>query len=380
MNPRGFLLTAAATLLVSTIGVKAAGVPAHPASSQSAPTIQRSGEQIYRAACAACHGPDGRGNPRTQVGFDTPLPDFTDCEFATPEAEADWFAIVRNGGPVRAFARRMPAFGGALADDEILRVVGYLRGMCGDRRWPPGDLNLPRALLTEKAYPENEALFVVSASRSDGASVSPAVVYERRLGARSQWEVVLPVSLQHGDGDAAWTRGIGDLAFAFKHVVFHDGGRGSIVSLGGELALPTGRRSTGAGNGTLVFEPFLSAGQAIGGNGFLQAHAGIELPGDTAKAAREAFLRLALGRTFFEGGFHREWSPIVELIAARPIESGARAEWDVVPQLQVSLSRRHHVLVNAGVQLPIANREGRGRSFHAYLLWDWFDGGFFSGW
>src|SRR5687767_11975192 len=68
------------------------------------------GRRLYRAACAACHGPDGRGQPRATVGFDTPLPDFTDCAFATPEPDVDWIAITHRGGPARAFDRRMPAF------------------------------------------------------------------------------------------------------------------------------------------------------------------------------------------------------------------------------------------------------------------------------
>ena len=379
MNVRALTLTLAVVLLGATIGVKAAAADP-PAARQSTAAAPRSGEQIYRAACAACHGRDGTGNPQSRVGFDTPLPDFTDCSFATPEAEADWFAIVHEGGPVRAFDRRMPSFAGALSDDEILRAVRYVRGLCGDRRWPPGDLNLPRALVTEKAYPENEALLVVDASRSGAASVNPSVVYERRLGRRSQWELVLPVALQQSTGGGSWTQGLGDVAAAFKHVLFHDGGRGSIVSLGSEFVFPTGRRSTGAGSGTFVVEPFLSVGQSIGANGFLQAQGGAEFPADTDKASREAFLRLASGRTFFEGGFHREWTPMLELIAARPFTVGGAMEWDLVPQLQLSLSRRHHVLVNAGVQVPFANRDGRGRTFRAYLLWDWFDGGFFSGW
>ena len=44
------------------------------------------GEAVYQAACAACHGPDGRGLTEERVGFDTPIPDFTDCSFATPGA------------------------------------------------------------------------------------------------------------------------------------------------------------------------------------------------------------------------------------------------------------------------------------------------------
>lgn len=380
MRTRSLCVVAAALTLAATIGVRAAPADRSQGATPASQAGPRSGEQIYKTACAACHGADGRGHPQSHVGFDVPLPDFTDCSFATPEAEADWFAIVHAGGPVRAFARQMPAFAGALTDDEILSVVGFVRGMCGEARWPPGDLNLPRALVTEKAFPENEALFVASASRKGGAAVNTSVIYEHRLGARSQWEVVLPVSMQQAGADGPWSQGLGDAAVALKHVIFYDAGRGSIVSLGSEVVLPTGRQSTGAGKGTVIVEPFISAGQAVGGSGFLQAQAGLELPVDTAKAAREAFLRVAAGQTIFQGRFNREWSPMLELVGARPLTSGAAMEWDVVPQVQFSLSRRHHVLLSAGVQVPITQRAERGNTFRTYLLWDWFDGGFFTGW
>src|SRR5688500_14549535 len=79
-------------------------------SAQSIATLE-TGESVYRAACAACHAADGRGARQEVVGFDTPLPDFTDCSFSSREPEADWVAIGHDGGPVRGFDRRMPAFG-----------------------------------------------------------------------------------------------------------------------------------------------------------------------------------------------------------------------------------------------------------------------------
>lgn len=358
-------------------GAGASGTRVQPSATASTP---RTGAEVYRAACAACHGADGRGNPQSRVGFSVGLPDFTDCAFATPEAEADWFAIVHAGGPVRAFARQMPAFGGALTDEEIRAVVGHIRAFCAETRWPPGDLNLPRALVTEKAFPENEALIVASVNREDGGSVETSAIYERRIGARSQWELVLPLAVQQPGVGAPWTSGIGDIAAALKHVVFSDGTKGSIVSVGSELVLPTGRPSTGAGKGTVIFEPFVSIGQGVARSGFVQAQAGVELPVDREKSPREAFWRVAAGQTFFEGRYNREWSPMLELVGARELVRGAASEWDVVPQLQLSLSRRHHVLVSAGVQVPVVQRAGRGRTFRTYLLWDWFDGGFFSGW
>ena len=57
--------------------------------------------------------------------------------------------------------------------------------------------------------------------------------------------------------------------------------------------------------------------------------------------------------------------------------SGAETRWEVVPQMQVTLNTRQHVMLNAGVRLPL---EGGDAQVVIYLLWDWFDGGFFEGW
>src|SRR5262245_40753926 len=84
---------------------------------------QHTGEDIYRATCLACHGPDGKGQPPHIVGFDTPLPDFTDCGFTTAEPDPDWHAVVHEGGPVRGLSRHMPSYATALSDDDIDAVI-----------------------------------------------------------------------------------------------------------------------------------------------------------------------------------------------------------------------------------------------------------------
>ena len=70
---------------------------------------------MYTAACAACHGDDGRGRGASQLGFEVAVPDFTDCDFAVREPDSDWYAIAHRGGPIRGFDRLMPAFGEALS-------------------------------------------------------------------------------------------------------------------------------------------------------------------------------------------------------------------------------------------------------------------------
>ena len=96
----------------------------------------------------------------------------------------------------------------------------------------------------------------------------------------------------------------------------------------------------------------------------------------------EAALRLAVGRTWSSGadGFGRSWTPMLELLSSRELHSGADTNFDLAPQVQVSLSRRQHVLLNAGVRFPVNNSQDRDKVWGVYLLWDWFDGGFTEGW
>ena len=146
-----------------------------------------------------------------------------------------------------------------------------------------------------------------------------------------------------------------------------------------EVVLPTGKEAEGLGNGYTVFEPFAMYGQLLPRNSFVQVHGGVELPSDRSKAPREVFLRTAAGTTLAQDrGFGRSWSPQIELLWARA-EHGP-SEWDVVPQLQVSLSKIQHVSVAGGVRLPLTQRDDRSPQALVYLLWDWFDGGFFEFW
>jgi hypothetical protein len=51
-----------------------------------------------------------------------------------------------------------------------------------------------------------------------------------------------------------------------------------------------------------------------------------------------------------------------------------------VPQFQVTLNRRQHIRVNAGIAIPINDYGTRSMRVMFYLLWDWFDGGLRDGW
>jgi hypothetical protein len=214
-------------------------------------------------------------------------------------------------------------------------------------------------------------------TRGAEAGVGNEIVYERRFGARNQLEAAVPVDAVRQDGP--WEGGVGDVALAVRRTLVASHHTGTIAAAGGEVAFPTGDASRGRGNGYYVFEPFGMFGQALPRNAFVQVHGGLEIPSDGSKAAKEGYLRSALGFTSMaDRGFGRSWSPQLELLMARP--AGGRAEWDVVPQLQISLSKIQHVMVAGGVRIPLNGRGERGTAILTYLLWDWFDGPFTSFW
>jgi hypothetical protein len=152
------------------------------------------------------------------------------------------------------------------------------------------------------------------------------------------------------------------------------------VSVAGELILPTGDDERGFGKGTTVFEPFLTWGQILPSDFFLQSQLGLELPFDTDRADREGFFRVALGWTTTTGEFGRGWSPMVELVAGRELVSGGTTNLDVVPQIQITLNKRQHIMFNIGVRTALNNRSRENTQIMLYLLWDWFDGTLFEGW
>jgi mono/diheme cytochrome c family protein len=354
-----------------------------PTASQQASTKGMkldTGEEIFKAACIGCHGPNGTGQPQTVLGFEPPatFPDFTDCNGSTREKTSDWSAIIHEGGPARGFSEIMPSWKEALTTEQIDKAMAFLRSRCEESGWPLGELNLPRTLFTEKAFPEDEWVLTTTVNTNGPTEVASALIYEKRFGKRNQLEFAAPFSfLQDSEG---WNGGIGDLVLGYKRVLFSLG-TSSILSAQGEVSIPTGNKTKGFGSGVTTFETFAAFGQNFSRSTFLQIQTGFELPTDTEKISNAYFFRAATGKTLTPGGrAGRSWTPMVEFLADRELETGATTDWDVVPEVQVTLNKRQHIRFNVGVRTPMNNRPGRPTQLGFYLLWDFFDGGLREGW
>lgn len=386
-------LTSIALAAVLYIGV-AGGISLHAAQDATTPPTSldnalppnATGADIFRLACSTCHAIDGTGSPQSLVGFPMPLPDghslpdFSDCASNTAEPFRAWNSIVHGGGPQRGMDHHMPEWQDALTDAQIELVVKHLWTLCTDPKWPRGDMNFPRAFSTEKAFPENETVWTGNFQFNGAKAATNDFVYEHRIRQRAGYEVLIPVGAQQAAQGGAWNRGLGDVEFAVRNVFAANLAHKFIFSAGGAVTLPTGKEEVGLGEGVTVWEPFAMFGKGIGKNGFVQVHGGYMASSDRGKVENSTYLRQAWGYTMAqEHGIGRIWTPMAEILWSKESRGGPNVV-DVVPQMQVSLSKMQHILLSVGTSVPVTEREGRHPQFLTYIVWDWFEGGLFEFW
>jgi cytochrome c6 len=73
----------------------------------------------YKAKCAMCHGPDGKGSP---MGVKMGARDFTSAD-VQKQTDAQLTEAIAKG------KAKMPAYDGKLKDTEIKDLVAYIRGL-----------------------------------------------------------------------------------------------------------------------------------------------------------------------------------------------------------------------------------------------------------
>ena len=318
-------------------------------------------KELYAVTCAKCHAEDGSGRLPVPTVKNTPR-DFTNCALATAEPDADWELVTAQGGPAAGLSSEMPGFGDALSPERIKELVQFVRTFCKERGWPRGNLNLPRPLFTEKAFPEDELLIVPFVSHTAGEPVGLEfhAVYERRFGRRAQVEVDVPIASARIAGSRS--TGFGDVAVAAKYVL-HTNNVSRIVTAGMEVAFPAGSESRGLGSGTTVFEPYLAAG-AIVGELIVQSQFKIEFPARAPWADREIGYNVYLGHNL--NATPSTWTLALEL-------NGVEKELALTPEVRKSLTRTGALAVGAGVRIPVVNRSAQSTQFAGYLLWEYLD-------
>lgn len=337
--------------------------------------------EMWGAWCARCHADDGSGKVNEPTVTVEPM-DFTDCKITAAEPDADWERAVAKGGPGVGLSPQMPAFEDSLTPEQITGFVSHMRSFCNETGWPSGNNNFPRPILTEKAFPENEFLIVPAVSHLDedpAPSITEASVvalYERRFGKRSMVEIEVPLITTNAL--ATWTSGIGDVALAFKHVIFatpgdpKTGSPPQIVSLGLEAVLPSGDRFKTHGSGTTIFEPFVTAGTMLR-NWYVQGELKVELPADRVRADRALVYRAYVGRDTSQAP--NTWTLGVEFTgeSGYPLQGVRTNQFALTPQVRKGLTGTGALAAAAGVMLPINRRDAQGVRWVGYLLWEYLE-------
>ena len=76
------------------------------------------GAALYKQKCAACHGPDGKGD--TPAGKSTRVRSFGDPDVGK-QSDDELAGVIEKG------KNKMPAYGKSLKPDEIKALVAYIR-------------------------------------------------------------------------------------------------------------------------------------------------------------------------------------------------------------------------------------------------------------
>ncbi len=309
------------------------------------------GATLYRAWCAICHGADGRGAPAHQTQLSVRPANLAECKTSTAETEDQWTDIVREGGAAFGLSLDMPAYGQAATPEQLRAVVRYIRSLCQERGWPPGELNFPRAFLAEKAFPENE---VVVTAHGTGQEY----IYEWRVGRRAQIEASARTVFDSA-GDP-----FDGVTAALKYNVWHSAARRAIASVGLEATPPVGRQEA------WELEPFFAFGANPLPALFIQG----ELAGAWEDGEGMADFSYSLGVGREVGRF----VPMIEVGGTVPREG--ESSMSLVPQVWFRLSRLGHVAGSLGVEIPVQGPEPHHPRLTAFVLWDFGDGGLFKGW
>ena len=320
--------------------------------------------EMWNAWCARCHAEDGTGNIAEPTVTVTPM-DFTDCKVTTPEPDADWERAIAKGGPGVGLSPQMPAFEDSLTPQQITLFVSHMRGFCTETGWPPGNVNFPRPILTEKAFPENEVVLLPAISHypeDEAPSITDGsfkVVYERRFGKQSMFELSVPLVSTNSLG--ARTSGLGDMEVGVKHAAYFDGSR--IISVGLELALPTGDRFKDHGSGALMIEPYVSTGMMVG-NWYWQAELKPEISTNTVREGHHVVYNTYIGRDTSLAP--TTWTLGLEL-------NGEDGEVALTPQIRKGLTGTGALAASFGVMVPLNKREEQGMRWVGYLLWEYLE-------
>ncbi len=335
------------------------------------------GKEIYVEFCARCHGADGKGQiaPEMIQNMDAPPPDFTDPYLSSSEKHRSWFNVVKEGGGIEGLSMSMPAWGEAISDKQIQEVVEYIKSFVNQDEYPQGELNFIRSHIVTKAFAEQEALIIPSLTTSTvngqkETGTETILYYANRFGNRFQYEGQFPLKTMHSSSGNDF--GIGDVELDLKYA-FHDDYKNlNILSAGLELKLPTGDEVKGLGTGTFTLIPYLAGGLEI--RDLIQFQTSLELETPFKRSKGDPQVNFAVSSTVLTTQARQGLFPGLEFVASKNLASSEQT-LSVVPTLYWAVTKRGHVALSFGAEVPLSGEKSFDTRWLAFLMWDYADGG-----
>ena len=341
------------------------------ATSPSQAANLKRGAEIFATNCATCHGPDG--SPDT----DSPLvksmgvvpADFSDTLFNSREGEGEWKLVVTHGGAALGFSEFMPAFGESLSGEDIDNVLAYIKTLGGEHDYPDGSLNLFLPIRTKKAFPEDEWVWKQRYTDQKGDNAwKNTLEYEFRIGRRWQGILEANYTVKGGKGE------FGHFEPGFKYVLSHNKQKGSIYTLAAQVGVPLN------GDEPWEFLPYLAMGKVLGDEWIFQGSGRLKFDLEDSDHGSAEFAGIV---HWVHTPWPRNVFPGLELVAEVPFDTSPgedSAQWSLLPQARIGISKRGHVALNVGAEFPLNERDRYDWRAYVYLIWDFADGGFFEAW
>lgn len=330
------------------------------------------GAEVYQTNCAVCHGPTGAPDAALAQSLGVMPANFSDPLFNSREPLSDWKIVVTEGGPALGFSDKMPAFGEMLSAEDIDAVLTYIKTLAGSHDYPDGKLNMFLPIRTKKAFPEDEWVWKQRYTSQDGDNAwKNTLEYEFRIGQRGQG--ILEVTHEAVGSQSEF----GHFEPGFKYVLNHDAAAGFILAAAAQVGVPLNR------DANWEFLPYIAFGKILSDAWTLQGSGRLKLDLENSD---QSSAELAAVVHWVDAPQPRWVFPALEIVAEVPFERGSgpdrkeAVQWSILPQARLGLNKRGNIALNAGVELPLNDRDRYDRRAYIYFIWDFADGGLFEGW
>ncbi len=90
---------------------------------------QAEGKKLYTTYCTSCHGDTGKGDGMAGASLPVKPADHTNGAAMNKLSDGFLVNIISRGGAAAGKSSFMPAWGGALTDQQVRDIVAYIRSI-----------------------------------------------------------------------------------------------------------------------------------------------------------------------------------------------------------------------------------------------------------